>query len=89
MCWTKLKRLDNNMPVYTIHNNETNETYDVTMKYDALQIWLKENPECEHVFKMPATVSGRMSTQRMAGSGWQDVLQGVKKASGKNNSINV
>lgn len=77
------------MPVYTIRNNDTEEYTEVTMSYAQFKEFLQGNPEYSQVFKMPATVSGRMSTHRMAGEGWQDVLKKVKKASGKDNKINV
>ena len=77
------------MPVYTIRNNDTEEYAEVTMSYAQFKEFLQGNPEYSQVFKMPATVSGRMSTHRMAGEGWQDVLKKVKKASGKDAKINV
>jgi hypothetical protein len=77
------------MPVYTIRNNDTEEYTEVTMSYAQFKEFLQGNPEYSQVFKMPATVSGRMSTHRMAGEGWQDVLKKVKKASGKDAKINV
>lgn len=77
------------MPVYTVRNDVTEEIMDVNMSYKDLQDFLHGNPEYSHIFKMPATVTGRMSTHRMAGEGWQDVLKKVKKASGKDNKINV
>lgn len=77
------------MPVYTIRNNDTEEYTEVTMSYAQFKEFLQGNPEYSQVFKMPATVTGRMSTHRMAGEGWQDVLKKVKKASGKDSKINV
>jgi hypothetical protein len=77
------------MPVYTIRNNSTEEYVEVNMPYEDFKEFLQGNPEFTQVFKMPATVSGRMSTHRMAGEGWQDVLKKVKKGSGKDNSVNV
>jgi len=77
------------MPVYTIRNNDTEEYTEVTMSYAQFKEFLQGNPEYSQVFKMPATVSGRLSTHRMAGEGWQDVLKKVKKASGKDAKINV
>ena len=77
------------MPVYTIRNNDTEEYTEVTMSYAQFKEFWQGNPEYSQVFKMPATVSGRMSTHRMAGEGWQDVLKKVKKASGKDAKINV
>jgi len=77
------------MPVYTIRNNSTEEYVEVNMPYEDFKQFLQGNPEFTQVFKMPATVTGRMSTHRMAGEGWQDVLKKVKKASGKDAKINV
>jgi hypothetical protein len=77
------------MPVYTLRNDVTEQIMDVNMSYKDLQDFLHGNPEYSQIFKMPATVTGRMSTHRMAGEGWQDVLKKVKKNSGKDNKINV
>ena len=77
------------MPVYTIRNNETKETMNVKMSYKDFQDFLHGNPEYSQIFKMPATVSGRVSTHRLAGEGWSDVLKKIKKASGKDAKINV
>ena len=77
------------MPIYTVRNQSTEEYYDVNMPWKESQQFLQGNPELRHIPKMPATVTGRMSTHRMAGQEWQDVLKKVKKASGKNAKINV
>tara|TARA_B100000963_G_C22456428_1_gene593573 strand:- start:307 stop:540 length:234 start_codon:yes stop_codon:yes gene_type:complete len=77
------------MPVYTIRNNSTEEYTEVNMPYEQFKEFLNGNPEYSQVFKMPATVSGRISTHRLAGEGWSDVLKGIKKASGKKSTINV
>lgn len=77
------------MPVYTIRNNSTEEYTEVNMPYEQFKEFLNGNPEYSQVFKMPATVSGRMSTHRLAGEGWSDVLKKIKKASGKDAKINV
>ena len=77
------------MPVYTVRNKSTEEHYDVNMPWKEFQEFLQGNPELAQIPKMPATVTGRMSTHRMAGQEWQDVLKKVKKASGKDAKINV
>lgn len=41
----------------------------------------------EQVITAPNIVSGVKSNLRMAGSGWNDVLKGIKKASGRDNTI--
>ena len=45
--------------------------------------------DCVHqtLTSAPGLVSDSMSTMRRAGSEWNDVLKGIKKASGKNNTI--
>ena len=77
------------MPVYTVKNAKTEEYMNMNCPYSELKNFLQENEEWSQVFKMPATVTGRMSTHRMAGEGWQDVLKKVKKSSGRDNKINV
>lgn len=48
-------------------------------------------PECgDELYRTMETgglVSDSMSTMRRAGSEWNDVLKGIKKASGKDNTI--
>lgn len=77
------------MPVYTLRNNRKDEYYEVTMSYDEFKKFLEENKDFSYIPKMPATVTGRMSTHRMAGGEWQDVLKKIKKGSGRDNKINV
>ena len=40
------------MPQYTFENTETNETYDMSMSYDDMIQYLKDNPKINQVFKM-------------------------------------
>ncbi len=61
------------MPVYTVKNAKTEEYMNMNCPYSELKNFLQENEEWSQVFKMPATVTGRMSTHRMAGEGWQDI----------------
>ena len=49
---------------------------------------LKEDPNLTQKLNTPGFISDRMSTMRRAGDGWNDVLKGIKKASGPNNTIN-
>lgn len=77
------------MPVYTFKDKETQEHFEVNMPLEEFKAFLQGNPEYTQVFKMPATVSGRISTHRLAGQGWQDILKKVKSNSGKKNTINV
>lgn len=77
------------MPVYTFKDIQTEEHFEVNMPLEEFKALLQGNPEYTQVFKMPATVSGRISSHRLAGQGWQDVLKKIKKNSGKDNTINV
>ena len=77
------------MPVYTFKDIQTEEHFEVNMPLEEFKDLLRGNPEYTQVFKMPATVSGRISSHRLAGQGWQDVLKKIKKNSGKDNTINV
>jgi hypothetical protein len=77
------------MPVYTVKNINTDAHMNMSCPYSELKNFLEENEEWKQVFKMPATVSGRISTHRLAGQEWSDVLKKVKKASGKDAKINV
>jgi hypothetical protein len=77
------------MPVYTIRNDSTEEYYEVNMPYDEFKKLLDDNSYLRQIFKMPATVSGRHSTHRLAGGDWQDMLKKIKKGSGKDNTVNV
>jgi hypothetical protein len=54
----------------------------------------KECPNCDvagmveqTITGVPGLVSDSMSTMRRAGSEWNDVLKGIKKASGRGNTI--
>ena len=77
------------MPVYTVKDTSNDEYTEVNMSYEAFKEYMKENTNLQQVFKMPATVSGSISAHRRAGEGWQDILKKVKKASGKDNTVNV
>jgi len=46
-----------------------------------------ENTVYQSFTTTPKLVSGVTSPLKTAGSGWQDVLKGIKKASGKNHTI--
>ena len=76
------------MPTYDVRNKETGEEREVIMSYDALQVLLSEG--WEQVHKSSATlVTHTGSILSKTSDGWKDVLKGVKKASGRKNTINV
>jgi len=40
------------MPIYSFANKNTGEEYELTMKYEELEIYLKEHPEVDQTFRM-------------------------------------
>jgi hypothetical protein len=40
------------MPVYALEDTETQEQFEITMSYDDLEPFLKDNPQLNQVFKM-------------------------------------
>ena len=78
------------MPIYTLENKETQETWDVNMSYEQLKITLNKDRKLRHIIQpiKIAPNSGRSNISR-AGDGWKDVLKEVKKNSGRRSNINV
>ena len=78
---------DTKVPKYTLRDIKTNETWDVTCSWNELQTILDEMPDVVKELSTPAFCGNTMSNLRRAGSGWQDVLNGIKKNSGAGNKI--
>ena len=76
------------MPTYTVINKSTGEETEHFCNWSELQDMLKEDPNLTQKLNTPGFISDRMSTMRRAGDGWNDVLKGIKNASGPNNTIN-
>lgn len=74
------------MPVYTLHKKSTDEYFDVNVKFDDLA-QLLEDDDIERVLSTPHFAGNTVSNLRRAGGEWQDLLGGIKKASGKDNTI--
>ena len=78
------------MPIYTLENKETQETWEVNMSYEQLKITLNNDQQLRHVIKpIKIAANAGQSNISKAGSGWQDVLKEVKKSSGRRSNINV
>lgn len=75
------------MPKYTLKDTKTNKTWDITCSWDELQTILDEMPDVVKELSTPSFCGNTMSNLRRAGSGWQDVLNGIKKGSGAGNNI--
>ena len=77
------------MPTYDIYNEKTGETKEVFCAYADKEKTLKEEgSDWEYQITAPGlSFEGSVGTIRRAGSEWNDVLKGIKKASGKDNTI--
>ena len=78
------------MPLYTLENKETQETWEVNMSYEQLKITLNKDERLRHVIQpIKIAANAVKSNISKAGTGWQDVLKEVKKNSGRRSNINV
>lgn len=69
------------MPVYSIRNNETDDLFEVTMKYSELTEYLDQNPHLQQVFtKFPGVVDPVRIGMRKTDSSFRDVLSKAKSA---------
>lgn len=76
------------MPIYSIRNNDTQEEFDVNMKYSELEEYLKTNPNMQQIFtKFPGVVDPVTAGIRKVDNGFRDVLKKAKSAH-KYNTIN-
>ena len=75
------------MPYYTITNTDTNESYEVNMKYSELEELLASNENLRREVSAPAIVSGVGGIKK--DGGWTDMLKTIKKGSGAGNTIDV
>ena len=77
------------MPIYSMRNNQTQEEFEVTLKYSELEIYLKENPDIQQIFtKFPGTGDSVRLGIRKPDDNFRDVLKNVKHHH-KKDSINT
>jgi hypothetical protein len=73
------------MPLYTIMNTQTDELFEVNMKYDDFQKHLSENSHLKQVFtKFPAVGDPIRLGKRRPDDGFRDVLKNVSHHHKKN-----
>lgn len=77
------------MPVYSILNTETQEQFELNIKYSELGTYLEDNPHLKQIFtKFPGTVDPVRIGVRKSDEGFKDALREVKSHH-KHNTINV
>jgi hypothetical protein len=70
------------MPTYDIQNKKTGEVKEVFCSYNDKEKELKKHgKDWEYLMSAVGLPSTSMSVQKRAGSEWNDVLKGIKKAS--------
>lgn len=78
------------MPTYTFQDKKTGKLSDPKfMKIAEMEQYLIDNPKLELAPASPLIVSGVASARNKPDEGFRDILRGVKKASGRNNTINT
>lgn len=69
------------MPIYSMKNKDTNEIFELNIKYSELEIYLKENPNIQQIFnKFPATGDPVRLGKVRPDDGFKDVLKKAKGA---------
>ena len=77
------------MPVYSMKNIETDDVFEVNLKYSDLEQYLIDNKEIKQIFtRFPGTVDPVNVGVRKTDEGFRDALREVKSAHRKN-TINV
>jgi hypothetical protein len=72
-----------------MRNNETQEEFEITLKYSELEIYLKANPDIQQIFtKFPGTGDSVRLGIRKPDDNFRDVLKNVKHHH-KKDSINT
>ena len=77
------------MPNYTFYNKELEEETIISMPMAELDSFLLSNPHLQQVMTATAIADPTRLGMRKPDSGFRDVLKRVKKASGRNNTVNT
>lgn len=77
------------MPTYVFKNTNTDEIEEHFLKISELDEFKENNPHLVSQLGTPGMVSDTKSTLTRAGGEWQDFLKGMKKGSGRGNTIKV
>ena len=76
------------MPTYDIQNKKTGEVKEIFCSYNDKEKELKKHgKDWEYIVGAPGISFDTINPIKRAGSHWNDVLKGIKKASGKDNTI--
>jgi hypothetical protein len=77
------------MPTYDIKNKKTGEVKEIFCRYEEKEEVLKqEGSDWEYCVSAPSYSNNLVDDIKRAGSGWNDVLNNIKKGSAKDNNLN-
>lgn len=77
------------MPIYSIMNKQTEEVFEVNMKFTELEAYLSDEPNLKQIFtKFPALGDPVRLGRRKPDDGFRDVLRTVQSHH-KRDSINT
>ncbi len=75
------------MPLYTIKNTTTDESWEVSCSWNELQEKLSKNSDLTQALSTAGFISGRKDMIGQTPSGFKDHLNRIKAGSGRNNTI--
>ena len=76
------------MPIYNFRNKQTGEITEVSLRISELDKYKEDNPDLESVIlSAPALTSGHKTARQLAGGDWNNMLDNIKKKSGRGNTI--
>jgi NH3-dependent NAD+ synthetase len=74
------------MPIYSMRDTETQEEFEVTLKYSELDQYLKDNDKIQQIFnRFPATGDSIRLGIRKPDDNFRDVLRTVRSHHKKDN----
>lgn len=78
------------MASYTFYDTKTDKEFDIQMPISELDDYKAQNPHLEQRIKTAPSIADptRMGL-RKPDAGFRDVLKRIKKASGRNNTVNT
>lgn len=76
------------MPIYNFRNKQTGEITEVSLRISELDKYKEDNPDLESVIlSAPGLTSGHKTARQLAGGDWNNMLDNIKKKSGRGNTI--
>lgn len=87
-CGWSLIYLGDYMPIYSMQNTETDEIFELNIKYSELETYLQENPTIKQIFtRFPGYCDSVRMGVRRVDDGFKDVLTKAKTAH-KHSTVN-